>query len=89
MLQRAVTAALFTVWMNAVSSHPVFLRAAREMVECTGILEPPGNNLRQGTGIADRSSVLPEPEACLLAKGETSVLAGDNRGRFCEQLVNL
>ena len=59
------------------------------MVEGTGILEAPGNSSRQETGIADGSSVLPEPEACLLAKGETSVLAGDNRGRFCEQLVNL
>ena len=67
----------------------MFLRTAREMVERTGILEPPGNNSRRGTSDADRSSVLPVPEACLLAKGETPVLAGDNRGRFCERLVNL
>ena len=45
------------------------------MVEGTGILEAPGNSSRQETGIADGSSVLPEPEACLLAKGETSDLA--------------
>ena len=67
--------ALFTLWMNAISSHPVFLRAAREMVEHTGILEPPGNNSRRETGVADGSLVLPEPEACLLAKGETPFLA--------------
>ena len=59
------------------------------MVERTGILEPPGNNSRRETGIADGSWMLPEPEACLLAKGETLVLAGDNRGHFCERLVNL
>ena len=82
-------AALFTVWMNIILSHPVLLQAAHEMVERTGILEPPGNNSQRETGVADGSWVLPEPEACLLAKGETPVLAGDNRGRFCEQLVNL
>ena len=37
-------AVLFTVWMDAISSHPVLLRAAREMVKRTGILEVPGNN---------------------------------------------
>ena len=82
-------AVLFTVRMDAISSHPVLLRAAREMVECTGILEVPGNSSQRETGVADGSSVLSEPEACLLAKGETPVLTGDNRGRFCKQLINL
>ena len=63
------------------------------MVEGTGILEgeaaAPGNISRRETGVAAGSSVLPEPETCLLAEGETPVLAGDNRDRFCDRLVNL
>ena len=32
--------------------------------------------------------MLPEPEASLLAKGETPVLAEDRRGCYCDRLVN-
>ena len=34
----------FTLWMNAISSDPMLLRTAREMVEHTGIPEALGNN---------------------------------------------
>ena len=86
---RAVKAALFTVWMDAISSASMLFQAAREMVEGTGILEAPGSNSQRETGVADSSSVLSEPEACLLAKGETPVLARNGKGRFCDRLVNL
>ena len=52
--------------MDAISSDPMLLRPAREMVECTGIPEASGNNSQRETGVADGSSVLPEPEASLL-----------------------
>ena len=39
-------AAHFTVWMDAISSDPMLLWTAREMVERTGIPEAPGNKLR-------------------------------------------
>ena len=39
-------AALFAVWIDAISSDPMLLRAACELVEHTEIPEAPENNLR-------------------------------------------
>ena len=61
--------ALFTVWMDAISSDPMLLRAAREMVERTGILEASGNNLQRETGVADGSSVLLNQKLVFWQKG--------------------
>lgn len=65
----------------------------RGMMGGAGILEgetaAPGNNSRRETRVVDGSSVLLGSETGLLASGETPVVDGDSRGRFCARLANL